>query len=182
MSDIESEQPWRATPLHGQFSIKKIYVKDISFETPNSPQIFQFKWEPEMDVHLHSHSSKLDSAEYEVVLMVTAVVSVEGKTAFLAEAAVAGIFGTASPRTSWVRRWAVIARAYCFPTQGNSFRIWRRAVASRRSFLHPSTSRSSIGSTSRRSSASSRRRSNPDPRVMQYRVCNHPLSIGRART
>jgi preprotein translocase subunit SecB len=93
MSDIESEQPWRATPLHGQFSIKKIYVKDISFETPNSPQIFQFKWEPEMDVHLHSHSSKLDSAEYEVVLMVTAVVSVEGKTAFLAEAAVAGIFG-----------------------------------------------------------------------------------------
>ena len=93
MSDIESEQPWRATPLHGEFSIKKIYIKDISFETPNSPQIFRFKWEPEMDVHLHSHSSKLDAGEYEVVLMVTAVVSVEGKTAFLAEAAVAGIFG-----------------------------------------------------------------------------------------
>jgi preprotein translocase subunit SecB len=93
MSEMEREQPWRSNPLHGQFSIKKIYVKDISFETPNSPQIFQVNWEPEMDVHLHSHSSKLDAGEYEVVLMVTAVVSVEGKTAFLAEAAVAGIFG-----------------------------------------------------------------------------------------
>jgi preprotein translocase subunit SecB len=93
MSETKSEQSWRSNPLHGQFSIKKIYVKDISFETPNSPQIFQIKWEPEMDVHLHSHSSKLDAGEYEVVLMVTAVVSVGGKTAFLAEAAVAGIFG-----------------------------------------------------------------------------------------
>ena len=93
MSEMEREQPWRSTPQHGEFSIKKLYIKDVSFETPNSPQIFQTKWEPEQDVHLHSHSSKLDAGEYEVVLMVTAVVSVEGKTAFLAEAAVAGIFG-----------------------------------------------------------------------------------------
>jgi preprotein translocase subunit SecB len=93
MSETEREQPWRSNPLHGQFSIKKIYIKDTSFETPNSPQIFQAKWEPEMDVHLHSHSSDLDAGEFEVVLMVTAVVSVEDKTAFLAEAAVAGIFG-----------------------------------------------------------------------------------------
>jgi len=93
MSEMEREQPWRSNPLHGQFSIKKIYIKDTSFETPNSPQIFQVKWEPEMDVHLHSHSSTMDAGEYEVVLMVTAVVSVGSKTAFLAEAAVAGIFG-----------------------------------------------------------------------------------------
>jgi preprotein translocase subunit SecB len=46
-----------------------------------------------MDVHLHSHSSDLDVGEYEVVLMVTAVVTVGTKTAFLAEAAVAGVFG-----------------------------------------------------------------------------------------
>ncbi len=90
---MEREQPWRSNPLHGQFSIKKIYIKDTSFETPNSPQIFQAKWEPEMDVHLHSHSSDLDAGEFEVVLMVTAVVSVGGKTAFLAETSVAGIFG-----------------------------------------------------------------------------------------
>ncbi len=93
MSEMEREQPWRPNPLHGQFSIKKIYIKDTSFETPNSPQIFQVNWAPEMDVHLHSHSSDMDAGEFEVVLMVTAVVSVAGKTAFLAEAAVAGIFG-----------------------------------------------------------------------------------------
>ncbi len=93
MSEMEREQPWRPNPLHGQFSIKKIYIKDTSFETPNSPQIFQADWEPEMDVHLHSHSADLDAGEFEVVLMVTAVVSVGGKTAFLAEASVAGIFG-----------------------------------------------------------------------------------------
>ena len=93
MSELEREQPWRPNPLHGQFSIKKIYIKDTSFETPNSPQIFQANWVPEQDVHLHSHSSDLDAGEFEVVLMVTAVVSVAGKTAFLAEAAVAGIFG-----------------------------------------------------------------------------------------
>ncbi len=93
MSEMEREQPWRPAPLHGEFSIKKIYLKDISFETPNSPQIFQLEWEPELDVHLHSHSRDLDAGEFEVVLMVTAVVSVAGKTAFLAEAAVAGIFG-----------------------------------------------------------------------------------------
>ena len=93
MSEMEREQPWRPNPLHGEFSIKKIYIKDISFETPNSPQIFQLNWEPELDVHLHSHSTDLDAGKYEVVLMVTVVVSVAGKTAFLAETAVAGIFG-----------------------------------------------------------------------------------------
>lgn len=93
MSEMEREQPWRSNPLHGQFSIKKVYLKDVSFETPNSPKIFQANWEPEMDVHLHSHSTSMDAGEYEVVLMVTAVVSVAGKTAYLAEAAVAGIFG-----------------------------------------------------------------------------------------
>jgi len=93
MSEMEREQPWRPNPLHGQFSIKKIYIKDTSFETPNSPKIFQATWEPQMDVHLHSHSGDLDAGEYEVVLMVTVTVTIGDKTAFLAEAAVAGIFG-----------------------------------------------------------------------------------------
>ena len=120
MSETQGEQSWRPNPLHGQFSIKKIYIKDTSFETPNSPQIFQAKWEPEMDVHLHSHSSDLDAGEFEVVLMVTAVVSVAGKTAFLAEAAVAGIFGiTGSLPMSWDQRWGAIARAFSFPMRAS---------------------------------------------------------------
>lgn len=93
MSQMEREQPWRSTPLHGEFSIKKLFIKDISFETPNSPQIFQSPLEPEQDVHLHSHSAELDTGEFEVVLMVTVTLTSKGKTAFVAEAAVAGIFG-----------------------------------------------------------------------------------------
>lgn len=84
---------WRPQPPHGEFSIKKVYIKDVSFETPNSPRIFRAEWAPEADVHLHSHSADIAPGEYEVVLMVTASVSVEGKTAFLAETQVAGIFG-----------------------------------------------------------------------------------------
>lgn len=84
---------WRPNPPDGEFSIKKIYVKDVSFETPNSPKIFQLEWTPDMDVHLHSHSTHLGPGEYEVVLMVTAGVTVEGKAAFLCETQVAGIFG-----------------------------------------------------------------------------------------
>jgi preprotein translocase subunit SecB len=87
------DEQFRPSPEHGQFLIKKIYIKDVSFETPNSPKIFQLEWAPELDVHLHSHSSDVAAGEYEVVLMVTAAASVEGRTAFLAEAQVAGIFG-----------------------------------------------------------------------------------------
>ena len=93
MSQLEREQPWRANPLHGEFSIKKLFIKDISFETPNSPEIFQSPLEPEQDVHLHSHSAELNAGEFEVVLMVTVTLTSKGKTAFVAEAAVAGIFG-----------------------------------------------------------------------------------------
>lgn len=94
MSERENPaEQWRPQPPDGEFSIKKVYIKDVSFETPNSPRIFKSESAPEADVHLHSHSSDLAPGEYEVVLMVTATVSVEGKTAFLAETAVAGIFG-----------------------------------------------------------------------------------------
>ena len=93
MSEVEQQPTWRSTPPHGQFAIKKIYVKDISFETPNSPQIFREPGEQEMDVHLHSHSDDIGHGEYEVVLIVTVVVTVAGKTAYLIEASVAGIFG-----------------------------------------------------------------------------------------
>lgn len=93
MSETAADRTAYSAPPHGQFAIKKIYVKDMSFETPNSPQIFQQPWEPEMDVHLHSHSNDLKGGEYEVVLVVTAVATLADKTAYLAEASIAGIFG-----------------------------------------------------------------------------------------
>ena len=75
-----------------QFVIQKIFCKDISFETPNSPQIFTEKWEPELKVDLHTAVNPLADNVFEVVLTVTATVKTEDKTAFLAEVQQAGIF------------------------------------------------------------------------------------------
>jgi len=76
----------------GQFSIQKIYVKDVSFETPNSPQIFQKQWQPVVNMDLTSAARTLDKSFYEVVLSVTVTVSFEKETVYLVEVQQAGIF------------------------------------------------------------------------------------------
>lgn len=75
-----------------QFIIQKIYCKDVSFETPNSPQMFTEKWEPELKVDLHTAVNPLAENVFEVVLSVTVTVKVGEKTAFLAEVQQAGVF------------------------------------------------------------------------------------------
>lgn len=75
------------------FSIKKIYTKDISFETPNSPQIFQDdKWVPEIDVSLSNRSVAIGNDVYEAVLSITVTAKVETKVAYLVEVHQAGQF------------------------------------------------------------------------------------------
>ncbi len=75
-----------------QFSIQRIYTKDVSFETPNSPAIFQKEWKPEVKLDLDTRSNKLADDTFEVVLAVTVTATVEDQTAFLAEVQQAGIF------------------------------------------------------------------------------------------
>ncbi len=75
-----------------QFSIQRIFIKDVSFETPNSPAIFQKEWTPEVKLDLDSRSNKLDEGVFEVVLSITVTATVGEETAFLCEVAQAGIF------------------------------------------------------------------------------------------
>ena len=75
-----------------KFEIQKIYVKDISFETPSSPKIFMAKWNPKTDVHIQTENSKLDKNIFEVCITVTVTAIQEEATAFLAEVKQAGIF------------------------------------------------------------------------------------------
>jgi preprotein translocase subunit SecB len=75
-----------------QFVIQRIYTKDISFETPNSPAIFTEKWEPQVNIDLNTTGNKLSEGVYEVVLSVTVTTKVGEKTAYLAEVKQAGIF------------------------------------------------------------------------------------------
>lgn len=75
-----------------QFAIQRVYMKDVSFETPNSPAIFQKEWKPEVQLDLDTKSAKIAENTYEVVLSLTITVKVEEQTAFLAEVQQAGIF------------------------------------------------------------------------------------------
>jgi len=77
------------------FAIQKIYTKDISFETPNAPQIFTQKWEPSLDFNLGTHVAPLDNAMYEVSLTITVTVKIADNTAYLVEVNQAGIFSVA---------------------------------------------------------------------------------------
>ncbi len=76
-----------------QFSIQKLFVKDISFESPGTPGVFGFKkWEPQIDLNLNNTHNVIGENVYEAVLTITATVKHEDKTAFLVEVQQAGIF------------------------------------------------------------------------------------------
>jgi len=78
-----------------QFSIQKIFTKDISFETPNSPKIFTEKWEPTVDFNLGTNATSLEEDLFEIALTVTVTVKTGETVAYLAEATQAGIFSLA---------------------------------------------------------------------------------------
>lgn len=80
-------------PVQTHFSIQKIYVKDVSFESPSAPEVFGFKqWEPKIELNINNAHKRLNEQMYEAVLTVTATVKQEDKTAFLIEVQQAGIF------------------------------------------------------------------------------------------
>jgi len=75
-----------------QFAIQRIYTKDISFESPNAPQVFISEWEPKINVDLSTEIQALSEDAIQVVLTVNVVAKHEDKTAFLVEVQQAGIF------------------------------------------------------------------------------------------
>ena len=74
------------------FSIEKLYVKDLSLEVPNAPQIYLEAQQPEVDMQLHTQTQQLDQGYYETALTVTVTAKLGEKTVFLAEATQGGIF------------------------------------------------------------------------------------------
>jgi preprotein translocase subunit SecB len=80
-----------------QFMIQRIYVKNLSFETTNTPAVFQQQWEPELSLDLNTQHTQLDDSTYEVALTVTATVKNKTAVAFLIEVQQAGIFTIQGP-------------------------------------------------------------------------------------
>ena len=53
------------------FSIEKIYLKDVSFESPEAPAVFTADWEPDINMELNSQGQTIDKNIYEVELSIT---------------------------------------------------------------------------------------------------------------
>ena len=78
-----------ATPV---FQIQRMYLKDLSLEQPNSPQILLEQQQPQVEINLAMGAEAVADGIYEVTVTATVTTKVKDKTLFLVEAKQAGIF------------------------------------------------------------------------------------------
>ncbi len=76
-----------------QFAIQKIYLKDVSLESPNAPQVFsEGEWKPEVNIQINTVHQSVGENLHEVVLTITVTAKQGETTAFLIEIKQAGVF------------------------------------------------------------------------------------------
>ena len=75
-----------------QFMVQRIYTKDVSFEAPNTPKMFQENWSPQINVGLGTEVTKIDAENIELVLKVSVEAKHDEKTVFLVEVQQAALF------------------------------------------------------------------------------------------
>lgn len=98
MAEVITNDQANGQASQPQLVMQKIYVKDVSFEAPNAPQIFQEIDEteqPQVQLNLGQKATDLGNDLYEVVLSLTLTCTVGQRTAYLAEVEQAGVFGIA---------------------------------------------------------------------------------------
>ena len=81
-----------AAPGQGQFAIHKVYLQDVSVESPNCPDIFSEKWNPDVDVQITSSASDIGDNNHNIAIGITVTVKSNDKTAYLVEVHQAGVF------------------------------------------------------------------------------------------
>lgn len=86
------EEVQEQTPFEMQ--IERIYVKDVSFEAPNLPNIFQQEWKPQLGFELDTETSQIGENTYEVALHINVQTTMEdtNDVAFICEVKQAGVF------------------------------------------------------------------------------------------
>ncbi len=76
-----------------QLAITKIYIKDFSFESPQTPHVFKSgDWKPQTNLNLRSSNTHIEDNTHEIVLTITVEAKEDDKTLFLVELAQAGLF------------------------------------------------------------------------------------------
>lgn len=94
MADEQTNDPQQQNTEQGQqkFVIQKIYIKDLSFEAPNSPGVFTNQWQPEVELDLNTAGQGVGEKIYEVVLTITVTCKNGDQNAYVAEVQQAGLF------------------------------------------------------------------------------------------
>jgi len=87
MTDNQQQAPAQ------EFAIHKVFIKDVSFESPNAPKVFTQEWQPDVNVQINTRAQGLEEGIYEVELTLTVTARLEENTAYLVELTQAGIFG-----------------------------------------------------------------------------------------
>jgi preprotein translocase subunit SecB len=80
------------TPLIPTFQIQRLYLKDLSLEQPNSPQILLEQGQPQVEINLALGAEPIADGMYEVTVTATVTTKINDKTLFLVEAKQGGIF------------------------------------------------------------------------------------------
>ena len=113
------------------FQIQRMYLKDLSLEQPNSPQILLEQAQPAVDIQLGLGAPPIADGVYEVAVTATVTTKVNDKTLFLVEAKQAGIFEIRNiPAEQVDRSSASPARASSIRTCAPSSPTSARAPAS----------------------------------------------------
>ena len=74
------------------FQIQRVYLKDISLEQPNAPEILLNQGEPKLEVQVDIQAKQLDDVNFHVTLVGSVTTKIEDKVLFLVEAQQSGIF------------------------------------------------------------------------------------------
>lgn len=85
-------KPSEAATDQPVFHVEKLYLKDLSFESPNAPDVFRENLEPKVDFNLETGATQKGPENYESTLHVTVKVLAEGRVMFLVEVTYAGLF------------------------------------------------------------------------------------------
>jgi preprotein translocase subunit SecB len=89
---VSTPQENKEQPKEAGFRIQRIYLKDLSLEQPNAPQILLVASEPQVQVEIDISVAPLSEGIFEVALSSTVTAKVDAKVLFLVEAKQAGIF------------------------------------------------------------------------------------------
>ncbi|SDK64173.1 protein-export chaperone SecB [Microbulbifer yueqingensis] len=92
MAEEQNGAASNAEASNVQFQMQRIYLKDLSFETPMGAEVFKKQWKPQVNQELNTKTAKIDEGLYEVALTLTITTKLEEETAFLVEVQQAGLF------------------------------------------------------------------------------------------